>query len=89
MQEDKLKHYVLISYSLAKLSQKEKVKHIRKLFGYKNIKSKTYTHKGLIDETNAKKIAQNVILVPFENSIVISNFFKDIDTEVKEVWLKD
>ncbi|MFH1641901.1 MAG: hypothetical protein ABIC04_03295 [Nanoarchaeota archaeon] len=84
-----LKHYAMFVYNFSRRSQKEKVKYIRKLLGYKNIKSKTYMHKGLIDETNAKKIAQNVILVPFENSIVISNFFKDIDTEVKEVWLKE
>ena len=93
MQEkEQLKHYVLFIYSFKSFSQKQKVKFIRELFGYKNIKkNKVYEHKGLLQKTFSAKLAQNVILVPIENSLMFTNFFNSnkIRAEVKEVWLKD
>lgn len=87
-----LRHYVLFIYSLKGLSQKIKVKAIRELFGYKDKKEKkVYEHKGLVDRTYSKKLAQNVILVPIMQKQYFDDFFKsnNIKYEVKEIWLKD
>ena len=87
-----LRQYALFIYSLKGLSQKIKVKVIRELFGYKDKKEKkVYEHKGLVDRTYSKKLAQNVILVPFIQKQYFVDFFKlyNIKYEFQEVWLKD
>ncbi|MBI2138755.1 hypothetical protein HYU13_04150 [Candidatus Woesearchaeota archaeon] len=85
-----LSHYYLFSYSLASLQQKAKVKVIRHLLGYKNKKGKLYEHKGIVQEHDAVKIAQNVLLVPAEQGVYFSQFFAQnkIPYELKEVWMK-
>ncbi|MFH2028081.1 MAG: hypothetical protein ABIJ08_03010 [Nanoarchaeota archaeon] len=90
--KQQLNHYVLFIYSFKSLSARQKVKVIRGLYGYKNSKQgKLYEHKGLIQTNSAKKLSQNVILVPIENSFVFTNFFSlnKIIFEVKEAWLKE
>ena len=89
--QEKLRHYVLFTYSLSNISQKLKVKFIRELSGYKNVKGKkTYFHNGLLQETKAEKLAQNVIMVPIENALQFSGFFNSnkIKVEAKEIWVK-
>ena len=91
MNKEELQHYNLFTYSLSTLPQKDKVKVIRQLFGYKDKKNnKVYNHPGLTEKLSCIKLGQNVICVPVQNSIEISNFFisKGIKTDVKEVWLK-
>lgn len=87
-----LRHYILYIYSLKELSQKVKVKVIRELFGYKDKKEKkTYEHKGLVDRTYSKKLAQNVILAPIVQKQYFDDFFRSnkIKYYVKEVWLNE
>ncbi len=87
-----LRQYNLLIYSLKDLSQKKKVKVIRGLFGYKDKKiKKTYEHKGLVEKSYGKKLAQNVILVPIIQKQYFVNFFSsnNIKYEVKEVWLNE
>ncbi len=87
-----LRPYALFIYSLKNLSQKIKVKAIRELFGYKDKKKeKIYEHRGLVDRTYSKKLAQNVILTPIIQKQYFDDFFKSnhIKYEVKEVWLKE
>lgn len=89
--EKNLRHFALFVYSLREFSQKQKVKIIRELFGYKEKKGiKLYEHKGLLQKTNAVKIASNVILVPVEELVLFQNYFNSnrIKVELKEVWLK-
>ncbi|HLC96611.1 MAG TPA: hypothetical protein VJH97_04775 [Candidatus Nanoarchaeia archaeon] len=88
---DSLSQYVLYIYSLKSLPQKRKVKVIRELFGYKNeVEKKTYHHKGLLQNANAQKLGQNVILVPMENSLDFANYFNKngLQVEARQVWLK-
>ena len=84
------KHYVLIKYSLAKLSRKDKMKIIRKLFGYETKKgSKVYKQKGLLEDFNGKKLSENLIAIPVENSLQsqeILNSFK-ITPRIIESWI--
>lgn len=87
-----LRQHALFIYSLKGLSQKVKVKVIRELFGYKDKKEKkVYEHKGLVNRTYSKKLAQNVILAPIIQKQYFVDFFKkyNVKFDLKETWLKD
>ena len=91
MEKEHLKHCMLIFYSLRLLPQKEKVKVLRELQGYKEKKyEKLYEHPGLVQKSDGEKLGSNVILVPIHNFTIIQNFFSknNVKTEVKDVWLK-
>lgn len=91
MEKEELKQWMLIFYTLKFLPQKEKVKVLRELQGYKEKKhGKEYSHKGLVQKLNAEKLGSNVILVPINNYVEFQNFFSknNIKVEVKEAWLK-
>ncbi|MBU0615985.1 MAG: hypothetical protein KJ601_07895 [Nanoarchaeota archaeon] len=85
-----LRQYALFLYSLSNLKQKDKVKTIRELFGYKdNKKGKVYSHSGMLESLECRKLGSNVICVPIEHTIKFSNFFnsKDIKFNIEEVWI--
>ena len=91
MEKEELKHHMLIFYTLKYLPQKEKVKVLRDLHGYKETKSgKLYEHSGLLQKLNGQKLGSNVILIPISNLVEIQNFFtkSNVKTELKEVWVK-
>ena len=91
MEKGQLKHYMLIFYTLKLLPQKEKVKVLRELQGYKEKKhGKEYSHNGLVQKLDSQKLGSNVILVPINNYVEFQNFFSknNIKVEVKEAWLK-
>ncbi|MBL7055684.1 hypothetical protein ISS07_02105 [Candidatus Woesearchaeota archaeon] len=91
MQKESLNQYMIVSYTLKNISQKKKVKFLRKLQGYKEKKEKKeYSHEGLIQKLNAKKLGSNVILSPIENFSEIHNLLSsyNIKAEVKEAWMK-
>lgn len=88
----KIKHYVLINYSLKNLKQKKKMQFSRKLFGYSIKKNKKlYEQEGIIQQTNARKIAKNILLIPLEEITGIKKLFDDfkVKMEMREVWLKE
>lgn len=87
----KLSHYHLYYYSLASLKRKDKMKFIRKIQGYAIKKNKKeYKQEGFLQETNGKKLASNVLLVPVEESIKLKKIFKEykIRYNVSEVWIR-
>ena len=91
MQKEELNHYMLIFYTLKFLPQKEKVKVLRELQGYKEKKhGKEYSHNGLVQKLNSEKLGSNVILVPINNFVEFQNSFSknNVKTEVRESWLK-
>src|SRR3989338_3331513 len=66
--KDGLKHCTLFSFSFAHLRQKEKMRLLRKLAGYRQKQGKKlYEHKGLVAELGGTK-AGNTILVPAEKA---------------------
>ena len=87
---EKNKHLVLINYNLSKLSQKNKMQVIRKLFGYRLKKGKKeYIQKGLLQRLDAEKISNGIIsdiknykeilkiMRKYKVSIKIEDFWKD------------
>jgi len=85
----KLKHKLILSYSLSSLKQKDKVKFLRNLFGYKEKKKKIYYHKGLLDKAEGEKIESNVIMIDFSKKILLLELFKNykLKPKIKEVWV--
>ncbi|MBL7160116.1 MAG: nucleotidyltransferase domain-containing protein [Candidatus Aenigmarchaeota archaeon] len=87
----KLNHYALFTYSLIKLKQKNKMKILRKLFGYKLKKGRReYKQTGFIEDIGGKKVGKNSLLVPVEESKKLRdllNSFK-ITPEIREVWMR-
>lgn len=82
---------MLIFYTLKYLPQKEKVKVLRELKGYRETKhGKTYEHKGMLHSANSEKLGSNVILVPIGSFSEFQSFFSKnkIGIEVREVWVK-
>lgn len=83
------KHSVLIEYELSKLKQKDKMKILRKLYGYTLKKrKKVYIQEGIVKEVKAEKLA-NVIVVDIEHHKKIVSFLqeKKIPIKVREVWI--
>ena len=85
-----LKQFVLCSYDIAKVTQKTKVKLLRKLYGYKNKKKKTYHHEGLTQTHQAEKINSGVLLIPAEKAHFFSTLFQQhhIPFTLKEVFIQ-
>ena len=85
---EELKDKIIISYSLSQISQKQKVKFLRELFGYKERKRKIYSHKGLLDEINGEKLGSNVVMINVEHLIKINELFNEykIKPNIIEVW---
>lgn len=77
------KKFVLIEYDLSKFKQKDKMRILRSLLGYKLKKGKkVYEQKGLIKKINAEKIS-NSILVEVINYKDIYNLLKKERVPVK------
>lgn len=73
----------LIEYDISKLKQKDKMRIIRKLYGYKTMqRKKMYVHKGIIQDLNGEKVA-NGILLPAENNKKAMNILKENKIPVK------
>lgn len=88
---ENLSHYSLFTYSLSRLSQKEKMKFLRKIFGYKSIKQgKEYIQDGLLAELGSTKLTSNSILVPVGKSREVQKIFNSfkITPEIREVWMR-
>ncbi len=82
------KHYAMFNYSLSGLPQKNKMRLIRQLFGYRIKKGKkVYEQTGYLKEIGGKK-PESCIFVPVEKSAEVQkllNSFK-ITPKITEVW---
>lgn len=87
-----LKAKILINYSLSKLTQTDKVKVNRALYGsisnseFKGKKYKTET-KGLVNEPGIEKINKGVLLVDRNKATKIINMLKRFGVEFREIPL--
>ncbi|MBS3098390.1 hypothetical protein J4209_06370 [Candidatus Woesearchaeota archaeon] len=87
----RLRCHILIQYSLSGLEQKDKVKVLRELFGYKDFKNgNSYSYEGILQKYKGVKLGRNLVLVPIEESVRFQNFFssKNIKVAAKEVWIQ-
>src|SRR3989344_3520979 len=85
---EKNKHLVLIQYDLSKLSQKNKMQLIRKLFGYTLKKGKkVYANQGIIQKLKAEKLS-NAILIDLSNYKEVLEILRKHKASVKieDLW---
>lgn len=90
MKKPDLKHFVLVNYTLKYLSQKEKVRVLRELCGYKEKKNgKAYNHAGIINKPE-QKLGSNVLFIPISEFENIQNFFSrnNVKIRIKEAWIR-
>ncbi|MEK6906220.1 MAG: nucleotidyltransferase domain-containing protein [Nanoarchaeota archaeon] len=88
---ENLSHNYLFSYSLNNLSRKNKMKFIRKMFGYTLKKGrKKYEQSGFLKNINGLKIGTNSILIPSGEIINVKKLFNDFKIEYKiiESWIR-
>ncbi len=84
------KHKVIIEYDLSKRKQKDKMRIIRKLYGYKNKKDKkVYFKKGITEAIKGEKIS-NAIIVEIENYKPIISLLKEhkIPLKIRTIWVE-
>ncbi len=82
---------MIFTYSLSDKSQRDKVRILRELFGYKETKGKKeYLHEGMLQRNYSKKLGSNVILVPAGFALYFNNYLQEnkIKFGVLEVWMK-
>lgn len=84
-------HNYLFYYSLSNLQRKEKMKFIRKMFGYSLKRGKKeYGQEGFLKEINGLKLGSNVILFPPQEILKIKKIFSDFKIKYKiiESWVR-
>lgn len=82
---------MIFTYSIRDKSQRDKVRILRELFGYKEAKGKKeYLHEGMQQKNYSKKLGTSVILVPAGFALYFNNYFQQnrIKFEVLELWMK-
>ena len=90
MPENLSQNYIFY-YSLSNLPRKNKMKFIRKMFGYGLKRGrKIYEQGGLIKEINGFKLGSNAILVPSQEVLKIKKLFRDfkISYKIIEGWVR-
>ncbi|MFH1439347.1 MAG: nucleotidyltransferase domain-containing protein [Candidatus Woesearchaeota archaeon] len=83
------RHKILVIYDIKKLSQKNKMSFLRKMYGYTLRKeSKTYVQKGMIHSINAEKLNPGSLLINFEEWLIIKDILKKYKIKhiIKEIW---
>ena len=79
------KPYIIYSFRISKLSQRDKVRFNRSLYEQKR---KGYKYKGLLDELGGKKLSSGCVMVPNNQKEKIEKFFKQLNVNFEQlkVW---
>ena len=88
---ENLTHNYLFYYSLNNLQRKNKMKFLRKMFGYGlNRGKKRYEQEGFLKEVNGLKLGSNAILAPSQETQKIKKIFEDFKIRYKiiESWVR-
>jgi len=79
------KPYLIYSFKISNLSQKDKAKFNRTFYEQGN---KKYKYKGLLNELGGKKISPGCVIVPISHKEKIEKFFKKFNASFEQlkVW---
>ncbi len=79
------KPYIIYSFRINKLSQRDKVRFNRSLYEQKR---KGYKYKGLLNELGGKKLSSGCVMVPNNQKEKIEKFFKKLNVKFEQlkVW---
>lgn len=88
---EKLNHNYLFYYSLNNLPRKEKMRFIRKMFGY-GLKrgKKEYRQEGFLKEISGLKLGSNAVLIPSQEALKVKKLFSSFKIKYKiiESWIR-
>ena len=88
---EKLNHNYLFYYSLSNLKRNDKMKFIRKMFGYSLKKEKKeYAQEGFLAGIKGVKLGSNAILAPSQEVLKIKKMFNEfkISYKIIESWVR-
>ncbi len=79
------KPYIIYSFRISKLSQRDKVRFNRSLYEQKR---KGYEYKGLLNELGGKKLSSGCVMIPNNQKEKIEKFFKKLNVKFDQlkVW---
>ncbi len=79
------KPYIIYSFRISKLSQRDKVRFNRSLYEQKR---KGYKYKGLLNELSGKKLSSGCVMIPNNQKEKIEKFFKKLNVKFEQlkVW---
>ena len=79
------KPYIIYSFRISKLSQRDKVRFNRSLYEQKR---KGYKYKGLLNELGGKKLSSGCVMIPNNQKEKIEKFFKKLNVKFEQlkVW---
>ena len=79
------KPYIIYSFRINKLSQRDKVRFNRSLYEQKR---KGYKYKGLLNELGGKKLSSGCVMIPNNQKEKIEKFFKKLNVKFEQlkVW---
>ena len=79
------KPYLIYSFQISSLLQKEKVRFNRKLYEQTR---KEYKYKGLLQEISGQKLSAGCVMIPYEQKEKIERFFKKFKVKFEQlkVW---
>ena len=92
LKDAKCREFLLISYSLKNLVQKDKMRIKAKLYGYstkKKINNKVYksSYKGLIKELGGVSVGAGAVLVPLRNAKYILDILDNFNVKYNKIRL--
>ena len=79
------KPYLIYSFQISSLPQKDKVRFNRQLYEQKR---KGYKYKGLLQEIGGQKLSAGCVMIPYEQKKKIEKFFKKFKVKFEQlkVW---
>ena len=79
------KPYIIYSFRISKLNQRDKVRFNRSLYEQKR---KGYKYKGLLNELGGKKLSSGCVMVPNNQKEKMEKFFKKLNVKFEQlkVW---
>ena len=79
------KPYIIYSFRISKLSQRDKVRFNRSLYEQKR---KGYKYKGLLNELGGEKLSSGCVMVPNNQKEKMEKFFKKLNVKFEQlkVW---
>jgi len=86
-----LNHNYVFYYSLNNLKRKDKMRFIRKMFGYTQARDrKEYSQRGFLKEINGLKLGSNAILAPSHEVLKIKKLFREFEIKYRiiETWVR-
>lgn len=81
--------FVMFTYEISRLKQKDKMRFIRKLQGYDSVKAgKVEKKPGTLADVDGFKFGINTVVIPLKNRKRIAELFKEFKINTKSLVIR-